>query len=62
MRAAYVPDAVTGTRWFADRMVWVQDGQELLPFATRESADEYLDEHAGAEAADLGAGAGGGAR
>ena len=38
LRAAYLPDAVTGTRWFADRMVWLQDGEELLPFATEESA------------------------
>ena len=26
VRAAYVPDATTGTRWFADRMVWLRDG------------------------------------
>ena len=47
LRAAYVPDAETGTRWFADRMIWLQDGQDLLPFATRESADEYADQHPG---------------
>ena len=49
VRASYVQDATTGTRWFADRMIWVQDGEELLPFATRESADEYLDEQGSAE-------------
>ena len=26
-------------------MIWVRDGEELLPFATRESADEYLADH-----------------
>ncbi len=49
LRAAYLPDAVTGTRWFADRMVWLQDGQELVPFATEESAQEYRADHSGAE-------------
>ncbi len=55
VRAAYVPDAVTGTRWFADRMVWLRDGPDgaddtaLLPFATVESAEEYRGEHPGAE-------------
>lgn len=47
LRAAYIPDAETGTRWFADRMIWLQDGQDLLPFATRESAEEYADQRAG---------------
>lgn len=47
LRAAYVPDAVTGTRWFADRMIWLSKGKELLPFATRESADEYADANPG---------------
>jgi NitT/TauT family transport system substrate-binding protein len=50
IRATYIPDAMTGTRWFADRMVWLQDGDDLLPFATQESADEYADGHAGARA------------
>jgi NitT/TauT family transport system substrate-binding protein len=47
LRTAYIPDAVTGTRWFADRMIWLRDGQDLLPFATRESADEYAAAHKG---------------
>ena len=47
LRATYIPDAVTGTRWFANRMIWLRDGQELLPFATRESADEYAEAHQG---------------
>jgi NitT/TauT family transport system substrate-binding protein len=47
LRAAYIPDAVTGTRWFADHMIWLRDGEQLLPFATRESADEYAGDHQG---------------
>jgi len=47
LRAAYVPDAVTGTRWFADHMIWLQDGAAFQPFATRESADAYAGEHPG---------------
>jgi NitT/TauT family transport system substrate-binding protein len=63
LRAAYVPDAVTGTRWFADHMIWLQDGRAFEPFATRDSADEYAAQHPGAkeltwEQAVAGAGAG----
>jgi NitT/TauT family transport system substrate-binding protein len=49
VRASYVPDALTHTRWFADRMLWVRDGEQLLPFATAESAGDYLADHHGAE-------------
>ncbi|HWJ10804.1 MAG TPA: ABC transporter substrate-binding protein, partial [Nocardioides sp.] len=49
VRASYVPDAVTGTRWFADRMTWLRDGERLLPFATVESRDEYVRSHPGTE-------------
>jgi NitT/TauT family transport system substrate-binding protein len=45
VRASYVPDAVTHTRWFADHMIWVRDGEDLLPFATAETADDYLAGH-----------------
>ena len=45
VRAAYVPDALTGTRWFADRMVWLREGAKLVPFATEESAEDYRAEH-----------------
>ena len=36
LRAAYAPDATTGTRWFADLMTWVRvpdapDTERLLP-------------------------------
>ncbi|MFK4068287.1 ABC transporter substrate-binding protein [Streptomyces sp. NPDC029674] len=48
VRAAYVPDALTGTRWFADRAVWVADGSDLRAFVTPSHARTYVDEHAGA--------------
>nr|WP_308222503.1 ABC transporter substrate-binding protein [Kitasatospora sp. A2-31] len=48
VRAAYVPDAVTGTRWFADKDWWVQDGAALLPFTTEDGATAYLGAHPGA--------------
>lgn len=47
IRASYVPDALTGTRWFADRSVWVQSGKELLPFATAANAREWIAKHPG---------------
>jgi NitT/TauT family transport system substrate-binding protein len=49
IRAAYVPDALTGTRWFADHSVWLRDGDTFLPFATQENADAYTASHPGAE-------------
>jgi NitT/TauT family transport system substrate-binding protein len=45
VRAAYVPDALTGTRWFADRMVWLRDGDRAVPFATAETAAAYRADH-----------------
>ncbi|MCX5361547.1 ABC transporter substrate-binding protein [Streptomyces sp. NBC_00124] len=48
IRAAYVPDATTGTLWFADKAVWVADGKELLPFVTPATAQAYVGEHGGA--------------
>ncbi|MFI1396289.1 ABC transporter substrate-binding protein [Streptomyces sp. NPDC020681] len=48
IRAAYVPDATTGTLWFADKAVWVADGAKLLPFVTRSGAAAYVSAHAGA--------------
>ncbi|WOX20801.1 ABC transporter substrate-binding protein [Streptomyces solicathayae] len=41
VRAAYVPDALTGTLWFADKAVWVADGSELRAFVTPASAEKY---------------------
>lgn len=49
IRAAYVPDATTGTLWFADKAVWVADGRtRLLPFVAPATAHTYLDGHRGA--------------
>jgi NitT/TauT family transport system substrate-binding protein len=47
VRAAYVPDAELGTRWFADKAAWVQDGQKFLPFATPAGARRYVATHPG---------------
>ncbi|MEV6760944.1 ABC transporter substrate-binding protein [Streptomyces sp. NPDC051105] len=49
VRAAYVPDATTGTLWFADKAVWVADGEQVLPFVARATAQAYVDAHGGAE-------------
>ncbi|WP_333777841.1 ABC transporter substrate-binding protein [Streptomyces sp. IBSBF 3136] len=48
IRAAYVPDATTGTLWFADRAVWVADGERLLPFVAPATARAYTAAHIGA--------------
>ncbi|WP_371479141.1 ABC transporter substrate-binding protein [Kitasatospora sp. NBC_00315] len=48
VRAAYVPDAATGTRWFADKDLWAQDGAQLLPFTTEDGVKAYLAAHPGA--------------
>ncbi|MGR6919050.1 ABC transporter substrate-binding protein [[Actinomadura] parvosata] len=46
VRAAYVPDTVTGTRWFADKSVWLKGpGGTFLPFTTQEGADAYREQH-----------------
>ncbi|MEV6653399.1 ABC transporter substrate-binding protein [Streptomyces sp. NPDC051219] len=52
VRAAYVPDATTGTLWFADKAVWVTTdgtgGKDLLPFVTESAARSYIAGHPGA--------------
>ncbi|MGC0327481.1 NitT/TauT family transport system substrate-binding protein [Streptomyces sp. SAI-170] len=48
VRAAYVPDATTGTLWFADKAVWVADGEQLLPFVAPATARAYVAGHDGA--------------
>ncbi|MGW0874342.1 ABC transporter substrate-binding protein [Streptomyces sp. NPDC002740] len=48
IRAAYVPDATTGTLWFADKAVWVADGTTLVPFVAPATAQAYVDAHGGA--------------
>ncbi|WP_024801081.1 ABC transporter substrate-binding protein [Nocardia sp. BMG51109] len=45
VRAAYVPDAELGTRWFADKALWVRDGDTYLPFTTPAAAQRYLAAH-----------------
>jgi ABC-type nitrate/sulfonate/bicarbonate transport system substrate-binding protein len=54
VQAAYIPDAVTGTRWFANQDIWVRDqatpaGPQFEPFATQASANIYLAAHPGAQ-------------
>jgi NitT/TauT family transport system substrate-binding protein len=48
IRAAYVPDAGTGTRWFADKSVWVRDRDAFRPFLSAAAAQRYVGAHAGA--------------
>lgn len=45
VRAAYVPDAELGTRWFADKAVWVRDADNYLPFTTSAAAQRYQQQH-----------------
>jgi NitT/TauT family transport system substrate-binding protein len=52
VRAAYVPDAELGTRWFADKAVWVRDGQAYHPFGTPAGARRYITAHPGSVAVD----------
>ncbi|MDF5758145.1 ABC transporter substrate-binding protein [Spongiactinospora sp. TRM90649] len=54
VRAAYVPDTTTGTRWFAAKSVWLKDpgakeNARYLPFTTQAGADTYRAAHARAE-------------
>lgn len=52
IRAAYVRDAELGTRWFADKSVWVRDGDQYLPFDTAPAAQRYIAGHRGSVALD----------
>jgi NitT/TauT family transport system substrate-binding protein len=50
VRAAYVPDTVTGLRIFADHAVWLQDPSappthRYKPFATAAGAESYRAQH-----------------
>jgi NitT/TauT family transport system substrate-binding protein len=47
IRAAYVADAELGTRWFADKAIWVRDGTDYRPFGTVAGAHRYLTAHPG---------------
>lgn len=55
VRAAYVPDSLTGLRIFADHAVWLQDpsappAHRYKPFATSAGADAYRHAHPQAQA------------
>ena len=53
VRAAYVSDAEIGTRWFADKSVWVQRrAASFLPFGTAAGAERYTGAHPGAAVVD----------
>ena len=52
VRAVYVPDTEFGTRWFADKSVWVRNGGDYLPFATASGAQRYTGAHPGATIVD----------
>ncbi|MCG5432858.1 ABC transporter substrate-binding protein [Mycobacterium sp. MYCO198283] len=52
VRAAYVPDTEFGTRWFADKSVWVRDGRRHLPFDTPAGAGRYTAAHPGSTVVD----------
>jgi NitT/TauT family transport system substrate-binding protein len=56
VRAAYVTDTEFGTRWFAEKAIWVRTsdvaGQSFLPFATQSGSQRYLDAHPGAATVD----------
>jgi NitT/TauT family transport system substrate-binding protein len=45
IRAAYVPDTELGTRWFADKSIWLRDGDGYLPFTTAAAAQRYRQAH-----------------
>jgi NitT/TauT family transport system substrate-binding protein len=54
VQAAYIPDALTGTRWFAASDVWVRNpaaasADQFEPFATMASARSYLSVHPGSK-------------
>jgi NitT/TauT family transport system substrate-binding protein len=57
VRAAYVPDAELGTRWFADKSVWVRSpgergGVDFVPFDTAAGAQRFTGSHPGATVVD----------
>lgn len=52
VRAAYVHDSELGTRWFADKSVWVRAGDQYLPFDTVAGAQRYVGGHPGSVAVD----------
>lgn len=51
IRAAYITDPNLGTRWFADKAVWLRVGAEYVAFTTDDSAAQYKSTHP--DAADV---------
>lgn len=49
IRSAYIVDAELGTRWFADKAVWLRDGETYLPFTTAAAARRYQQAHPAAQ-------------
>lgn len=52
VRAGYVPDALTGTRWFANTSVWAEDpaaapNARFQPFTTPANARDWIAGHPG---------------
>ncbi|MFI5719173.1 ABC transporter substrate-binding protein [Nocardia sp. NPDC051750] len=45
VRAAYVTDSELGTRWFADKAVWLRDGDTYPAFTTPAAAGRYRQAH-----------------
>jgi NitT/TauT family transport system substrate-binding protein len=52
VRAAYVPDTELGTRWFADKSIWVKNGTDYLPFDSVAGAGRYTAAHPGSTVVD----------
>ncbi|MBF6416096.1 ABC transporter substrate-binding protein [Nocardia cyriacigeorgica] len=49
IRSAYIVDAELGTRWFADKAVWLRAGETYLPFTTAAAARRYQQAHPAAQ-------------
>ena len=52
VRAAYVPDTELGTRWLADKSIWVKNGTDYLPFDSVAGAGRYTAAHPGSTVVD----------
>ncbi|WP_040768791.1 ABC transporter substrate-binding protein [Tsukamurella sp. 1534] len=55
VRAAYVSDALTGTRWYADKALWLRDGETFVPFAGPDARERYRAAHPSAAPVEYGA-------
>ncbi|MEU1981404.1 ABC transporter substrate-binding protein [Nocardia sp. NPDC019395] len=45
IRATYIVDSELGTRWFADKAVWLRDGDTYLAFTTPAAAGRHRQAH-----------------